>query len=81
MIISFIFLCLVFEINSPLQGRAARLYLQSQMNKQQELQTFTRAASSFQGERVWKMKVRLALFQELDAVNLQDFFPALPTRK
>lgn len=39
MIIFFIFLYLVFEISDLLEGRAAKLYLQSQSNKQ-ELQIF-----------------------------------------
>lgn len=34
MIIFFIFLYLVFEINNPLEGRRAKLYLKSQSDKQ-----------------------------------------------
>lgn len=35
----------------------------------------------FQGERVWKLKVKLPWFQELGAVELQDSFSTSATRK
>lgn len=78
-IIFFIFLYLVFDINNLLQGRTAKLYYKVKVTNNRNYRYITRAVSSFQGEQVWTLKVRLTLFQELGAVNLKDFFPTLAT--